>query len=254
MFLIGRGHKVAVLAVDPSSSKTGGSILGDKTRMIDLSRHTSAFVRPSPSSCTLGGVARNTTEAILLCEAAGYDIVLVETVGVGQSETMVADMVDMFVLLVAPGGGDELQGLKKGIVEMADMILVNKADGVLAGPAKVAQMEYLSALKFVQSNTPYWKPEVMRVSSSQKVGISEAWERMKACYRSLLTENELQKRRGQQRRKWMWKIVSEEIMTQVRTSPAVQNIIPSLEEGVKQGAMTSGYAAERILDSFRKGL
>ncbi|KAI8607118.1 ArgK protein, partial [Chytriomyces sp. MP71] len=139
MFLIEKGHRVAVLAVDPSSARTGGSILGDKTRMTELSRHDNAYVRPSPSRGTLGGVARNTSDAILLCEAAGYDIILVETVGVGQSETMVADMVDMFTLLVAPGGGDELQGMKKGIMELADLILVNKSDGVLEAPARMAQ-------------------------------------------------------------------------------------------------------------------
>jgi LAO/AO transport system kinase len=178
MYLVDKQNKAAVLAVDPSSAKTGGSILGDKTRMIELSRHPNAFIRPSPSSCALGGVARNTNDAIILCEAAGYNVIMVETVGVGQSETMycisansrVADMVDMFVLLVAPGSGDELQGIKKGIVEMADMIIINKADGELMNAARMAQAEYRNALKYIQPSSNNWMPEVMLASSHQRQG------------------------------------------------------------------------------------
>lgn len=178
MHLVNSGHKVAVLAVDPSSTRTGGSILGDKTRMTLLSREDNAYVRPSPSRGTLGGVARNTNEAIVLCEAAGFDVILVETVGVGQSETMVADMVDMFVLLVPPAGGDELQGLKKGIVELSDLVLVNKADGPLENAARNAQLEYTSALKYVKRDTGPWTSRVMRVSSQTGKGINEAWDAM----------------------------------------------------------------------------
>lgn len=185
MFLISQGHRVAVLAVDPSSSRSGGSILGDKTRMTELSRNDNAFIRPSPSSGSLGGVARNTNDAIVLCAAAGYDVILVETVGVGQSETMVADMVDMFTLLVAPGAGDELQGMKKGIVELSDMILVNKADGELAAAARMAQIEYTSALKYLQPSTQGWTPQILPVSSHANTGITEAWDSMKEYYKIL---------------------------------------------------------------------
>ncbi|KAJ1970519.1 hypothetical protein H4R35_005817, partial [Dimargaris xerosporica] len=169
------GHRLAVLAVDPSSVITGGSILGDKTRMPNLSRNPQAYIRPSPSRGTLGGVAKNTHESMLLCEAAGYDICLVETVGVGQSETMVADMVDMFILLVPPGGGDELQGLKKGVMELADMVIVNKADGELLNAACRAKMEYTSALKFMHPRTPEWRVPVTMVSAMTGKGLPEAW-------------------------------------------------------------------------------
>ncbi|KAK3835094.1 MAG: methylmalonic aciduria cblA type [Linnemannia elongata] len=184
MYLVSKGHRVSVLAVDPSSARTGGSILGDKTRMTELSRHDMAYVRPSPSRGTLGGVARNTTEAITLCEAAGYDICLVETVGVGQSETMVADIVDMFVLLVPPAGGDELQGMKKGIMELSDLVIVNKSDGALVDSARYAQIEYTSALKFVKAITSYWKARVIRVSSmgGPEAGVGLAWDTMKEYF------------------------------------------------------------------------
>ncbi|KAJ3333103.1 hypothetical protein HDU76_011471 [Blyttiomyces sp. JEL0837] len=250
MFLIEEGHKVAVLAVDPSSAKTGGSILGDKTRMPELSKSDHAYVRPSPSRGTLGGVARNTNEAILLCEANGYDIVLVETVGVGQSETMVADMVDLFVLLVAPGGGDELQGMKKGIMELADLILVNKSDGVLEGPARLAQMEYISALKFLRNDESDWKPSVLRVSSAEKKGIRKAWDNMTEFYANAVANSSLERRRGQQRHKWMWKIISEELLHRVRSDKKVEAIIRKLEKGVVEGSVTSSQAADEVLDTF----
>ncbi|RKP35816.1 ArgK protein [Dimargaris cristalligena] len=173
-----QGYRLSVLAIDPSSILTGGSILGDKTRMPNLSRNTNAYIRPSPNRGTLGGVARNTHQSMLLCEAAGYNVCLVETVGVGQSETMVADMVDMFVLLVPPGGGDELQGMKKGIMEIADMVLVNKADGDLLNAARRAQIEYTSALKFMHHRFSSWRPPVLPVSSMQKEGLKEAWSSM----------------------------------------------------------------------------
>ncbi|KAI9352613.1 LAO/AO transport system ATPase [Obelidium mucronatum] len=254
MFLIEKGHKVAVLAVDPSSARTGGSILGDKTRMTELSRNDNAYVRPSPSRGTLGGVARNTSDAILLCEAAGYDIVLVETVGVGQSETMVADMVDLFTLLVAPGGGDELQGMKKGIVELSDLILVNKSDGVLEVPARMAQMEYTSALKFVQPSKGTWKPEVLRVSSAEKRGIEEAWTCMETFYNTLRESGDFDKMRAEQRRKWMWDILRHELMERVAADAGVKEIAEEMEHEVMEGNITSGMAAEKLLSTFFKGL
>ncbi|KAJ3240803.1 hypothetical protein HDU81_002656 [Chytriomyces hyalinus] len=252
MFLIGKGHRVAVLAVDPSSARTGGSILGDKTRMTMLSRDDNAYVRPSPSRGTLGGVARNTSDAILLCEAAGYDIILVETVGVGQSETMVADMVDMFTLLVAPGGGDELQGMKKGIMELSDVILVNKSDGVLEVPARMAQMEYTSAIKFMQPNKGTWKPQVLRVSSAENRGIAEAWDTMQSFYKSLHETGEFSKIRAEQQRKWMWSILRHELMERVKEDRGVKHLAADLERDVMQGRITSGFAAEVLLRAFLK--
>ncbi|KAI8815582.1 ArgK protein-domain-containing protein [Fimicolochytrium jonesii] len=250
LYLISQGHKVAVLAVDPSSSRTGGSILGDKTRMPDLSRHDMAYIRPSPSSCTLGGVARNTNEAILLCEAGGYDIILVETVGVGQSETMVSEMTDFFTLLVAPGGGDELQGMKKGIVELSDLILVNKSDGDLEPASRVAVMEYLSALKFVTRNWEGWRPEVLPVSSHRGKNIPETWETMKRFYDASESAGELYKRRGSQRTHWMWRQINDELMWRLKTDKPVRQMINTLEPQVYEGLLTSGQAADKVLHEF----
>ncbi|KAJ3082888.1 hypothetical protein HK102_001400 [Quaeritorhiza haematococci] len=250
MYLIDQGHRVAVLAVDPSSTRTGGSILGDKTRMIELSRAEHAFVRPSPSSGTLGGVARNTNEAILLCEAAGYDVILIETVGVGQSETMVADMVDMFTLLVAPGAGDELQGIKKGIVELSDLIIVNKADGDLMAQARAAQMEYTSALKFLQSQESGWKPKVLPVSAREKSGIDKAWDTMKEYYWLMRDSHDLEIKRGEQQKKWMWHRITDELITRLKRDHDVRSMIRKLEQSVFEGHITSGQAADRILEAF----
>ncbi|KAI9298120.1 ArgK protein, partial [Neoconidiobolus thromboides FSU 785] len=206
-------YKVAVLAVDPSSTKTGGSILGDKTRMYELSRNDMAYVRPTPSRGTLGGVARNTNEAILLCEAAGYDIILVETVGVGQSETVVADMVDVFTLIVPPAGGDELQGMKKGIMEMSDIIIVNKADGDLINSATRAQTELISALKFMHPNTMGWETKVLKISSLKKEGIQEVWENLN-LFNNFISNNNIKKnKRGQQQIRWMWREVTSSLLT-----------------------------------------
>ncbi|TPX38200.1 hypothetical protein SmJEL517_g00224 [Synchytrium microbalum] len=250
MFLIAKGHKVAVLAVDPSSTRTGGSILGDKTRMTLLSRADEAYVRPSPTSGNLGGVARNTNEAILLCEASGYDIILVETVGVGQSETMVSDMTDMFTLLVAPGAGDELQGMKKGIVEMSDLILVNKADGVLAIPARAAQMEYTSALKFSQPAHPDWRPKVLAMSSAENIGIDKVWEAMQEYYKIMQESGSLHTKRGLQRKKWMWQQITDELLWRLKTDSNVKDMVLSLEAGVFRGDITSGQAAEDCVRAF----
>ncbi|KAF3852503.1 hypothetical protein F7725_005858 [Dissostichus mawsoni] len=202
--LTGRGHKVSVLAVDPSSCTTGGSLMGDKTRMTELSRDMDAFIRPSPASGTLGGVTRTTNEAVVLCEGAGYDIVLVETVGVGQSEFAVADMVDMFVLLIPPAGGDELQGIKRGIIERADLVVVTKADGDLLGPARRIQAEYTSALKLLRRQSKSWNPEVVRASSHTNEGIPEVWAKLESYRDAMLASGELQGRRRAQQKVWMW--------------------------------------------------
>ncbi len=195
---IAQGHKVAVLAVDPSSSKSGGSILGDKTRMAGLAQHDDAFIRPSPTGGSLGGVARRTRESVMLCEAAGYDIIIVETVGVGQSETEVADMVDMFVLLLLPGSGDELQGIKKGIVELADMIVVNKADGDLELQAKRVRTDYSAALKLLHPSSANWQPKVVTCSALTGKGIPELWQSVMEFGVIMTKSGELKNRRGEQ--------------------------------------------------------
>ncbi|KAF9942283.1 hypothetical protein BGZ67_002302 [Mortierella alpina] len=256
MYLVSKGHRVSVLAVDPSSSRTGGSILGDKTRMTELSRNTMAYVRPSPSRGTLGGVARNTTEAITLCEAAGYDICLVETVGVGQSETMVADIVDMFVLLVPPAGGDELQGMKKGIMELSDLVIVNKSDGALVDSARYAQIEYTSALKFVKAITSYWKAKVIRVSSmgGPEGGIEQAWNTMKEYFHIMESSGELQRKRGQQRKILMWRQVSSELMDLLHEDDQVRAMSIKLEDKVLKNEVMSGAAAHQIVERFMKGM
>ncbi|KAK3839793.1 MAG: methylmalonic aciduria cblA type [Linnemannia gamsii] len=256
MYLVSKGHRVSVLAVDPSSTRTGGSILGDKTRMTELSRHDMAYVRPSPSRGTLGGVARNTTEAITLCEAAGYDICLVETVGVGQSETMVADIVDMFVLLVPPAGGDELQGMKKGIMELSDLVIVNKSDGALVDSARYAQIEYTSALKFVKAITSYWKARVIRVSSmgGPEAGVGLAWDTMKEYFDIMESSGELQKKRGHQRKIWMWRQVSSELMDLLHEDTQVRKMADDLEAKVLKNEVMSGAAAHQIVEKFMKGM
>ncbi|KAI1315561.1 hypothetical protein EDD11_000634 [Mortierella claussenii] len=263
MYLLSKGHRVSVLAVDPSSARTGGSILGDKTRMTELSRDTKAYVRPSPSRGTLGGVciegarvARNTTEAITLCEAAGYDICLVETVGVGQSETMVADIVDMFVLLVPPAGGDELQGMKKGIMELSDLVIVNKSDGALVDSARNAQIEYTSALKFVKAISSNWKAKVIRVSSmgGPEGGIEQAWNTMKEYFDIMESSGELQRKRGSQRKIWMWRQVSSELLDLLNEDEQVRELANTLEAKVLQNKMMSGAAAHQIVERFMKGM
>ena len=205
--LTARGLRVAVLAIDPSSSITGGSILGDKTRMELLARDPNAFIRPSPAGRTLGGVARRTREAMLLTEAAGFDVVLIETVGVGQSETAVADMVDMFVLLLSPGGGDELQGIKRGIMELADLVIVNKADGDLVPAAKRAAMEYKSALHLMRPKSAHWRPDVLLASSLKGTGIDEIWAAVSAHREALEGAGEIASHRAAQAQAWMWRFV-----------------------------------------------
>ena len=230
LFLIEQGHRVAVLAVDPSSQLTGGSIMGDKTRMNELAQHPEAFIRPSPSSGILGGVARKTRETMLICEAAGYDVVIVETVGVGQSETMVSSMVDLFLLLMLPNAGDELQGIKKGVLELADLVVVNKSDGKQESLAKTAQAEYRKALHLLPSTKTSWTPKILRCSSLEKRGMDEIWEAVKNFREVLQSSGEWKKQRQTQTGKWMWTLVEEGLLKNFRNQPNLQNQIPELEK------------------------
>ncbi|KAI3353084.1 hypothetical protein L3Q82_019647 [Scortum barcoo] len=248
--LTSRGHKVSVLAVDPSSCTTGGSLMGDKTRMTELSRDMDAFIRPSPTSGTLGGVTRTTNEAIVLCEGAGYDIVLVETVGVGQSEFAVADMVDMFVLLIPPAGGDELQGIKRGIIERADLVVVTKSDGDLVVPARRIQAEYTSALKLLRRQSKSWNPKVVRASSDTREGIPEVWAKMESYRDAMLASGELQGRRRAQQKVWMWSLIQENVLRHFQDHPSVRDALPNLEEKVTKGAISPGLAADLLLKAF----
>jgi len=251
LHLTGLGHKVAVLAVDPSSALTGGSILGDKTRMELLSRDKNAFIRPSPSGGTLGGVARRTREAMLLVEAAGYDVVIIETVGVGQSETAVAEMVDMFLLLQSPGGGDELQGIKRGIMEMADLIVVNKADGALEKPAKMAQAEYIGALGLMRPKSPNWTPEVLLASALKNIGITEVWDAICTFEQRMVDSGELQGNRARQATSWMWSEIGEGLMDRFKADKAVADRLPGLEKQVADGQITPSAAAAELLGIFK---
>ncbi|KFP72067.1 hypothetical protein N310_08834, partial [Acanthisitta chloris] len=249
-----RKHKVSVLAVDPSSSTSGGSLLGDKTRMTELSRDMNAYIRPSPTRGTLGGVTRTTNEAILLCEGGGYDIVLVETVGVGQSEFAVADMVDMFILLLPPAGGDELQGIKRGIIEMADLVAINKADGDLVVPARRIQAEYVSAMKLLRKRSKLWRPKVMRISAKTGEGILEMWDTMSEFRDLMLTSGELIAKRRKQQKVWMWNLIQENMLEHFRSHLAVKDKIPLLEEKVLSGVLSPGLAADLLLKAFKDGL
>ncbi|EDV28449.1 uncharacterized protein TRIADDRAFT_19400 [Trichoplax adhaerens] len=254
--LTAMGHRVAVLAVDPSSNFTGGSLLGDKTRMADLSRDPNAYIRPSPSSGNLGGVTRTTNEAIVLCEATDYDIILVETVGVGQSEYAVADMVDMFVLLIPPAGGDELQGIKRGIVEMADLTLVTKADGDLMPAARRIQMEYTSAMKFVRRRLPFdiWLPSVFRISSVTGYGMDRAWSKMKQFHERMIDIGEFNKKRREQRKVWMWNHIQDQVLDRFKTHPLISQRLSSIEKRVQEGELTPGWGAEYLIELFTKKL
>jgi LAO/AO transport system kinase len=250
LHLVEHGHRVAVLAVDPSSTRTGGSILGDKTRMGELTRSDSAFVRPSPTAGTLGGVARRTREAMLLCEAAGFDVVMVETVGVGQSEVAVAGMVDLFAVVVAPGGGDELQGIKRGIIELADVVVVNKNDGDLAAAAKTTATDYSSALRLVRSKTQAWTPRVVLASALEGAGIDDLWSRVEEFRSTLDATGELDRRRAEQAREWMWSEVSESLMDALRSDERVADLADRLEAAVTAGDLPPAAAARQILDAF----
>jgi len=250
--LVEGGHRVAVLAVDPSSSVSKGSILGDKTRMEKLGASDDAFIRPSPTGGSLGGVARKTREAILVCEAAGYDVVLVETVGVGQSETAVAEMVDFFLLLKLAGAGDELQGIKRGILELADLIAINKADGNNLPAAELARAEFERALQILRPEDENgWTPKVVTSSGQTGAGLDEIWAAINEHHELLSANGELEKRRKQQLLGWMWSLVDEGLRAAVRAHPKVADTLASLEEAVLEGETTPTSAAEKILSTFK---
>jgi LAO/AO transport system kinase len=245
-YLTGKGHKVAVLAVDPSSTRTGGSILGDKTRMAQLAIDPNAFVRPSPSSGTLGGVAAKTRETMLVCEAAGYDVVMVETVGIGQSETAVADMTDFFLVLMLPGAGDELQGLKKGIVELADMIAVNKADGANIERARRAAADYRAALNILTPQSSTWSPPVTTYSALTRNGIDELWAQVLAHKKKMTGSGELETRRREQQVKWMWTMLEERLTARLRSDASVRAKLRQAEAQVAAGKLAPTLAVEEI--------
>ena len=245
--LCARDHQVAVLAVDPSSSVHGGSVLGDKTRMEDLSRHPRAFIRPSPSGGTLGGVAAKTRETLLLCEAAGFDVVLVETVGVGQSEVAVRSMVDFFLLLQIAGAGDELQGIKKGVIEMADSIVVNKADGDNIPRANLARVEYSRVLHFLQPYTPGWSPRALACSALHDQGVAEIWDEISRFHRHLEDSGLFESRRREQNRQWFHTLLREAVLGQFHARPAIIAALPDLESRVAAGQCPVLEAVEELL-------
>ncbi|WP_405003480.1 methylmalonyl Co-A mutase-associated GTPase MeaB [Kitasatospora purpeofusca] len=248
--LTAQGHKVAVLAVDPTSSRTGGSILGDKTRMERLAVDPQAFVRPSPTSGTLGGVAKATRESMLVMEAAGYDVVLIETVGVGQSETTVAGMVDSFLLLSLARTGDQLQGIKKGVLELADVIAVNKADGPHELDAKAAARELAGALRLLQAPDAPWTPPVLTCSGRDGGGLDVVWERLQQHRKVLDATGALAAKRRDQQVEWTWAMVHDQLLTRLHSHPEVGRLVPELERRVREGTMTATLAADRILDAF----
>jgi LAO/AO transport system kinase len=250
LHLVASGRRVAVLAVDPSSRRTGGSILGDKTRMTELSRSEGAFIRPSPTGGTLGGVARRTRESIILCEAAGFDVILVETVGVGQSETAVADMVDLFCLLLLPSAGDELQGLKKGIVELAELILVNKADGATRPAALQAVADYRAALRLLRPISRVWQPEVMPVSALTEDGLDLVWGQIQRHQAVLSEAGEKQGRRAAQAQAALWADLGEGLIAALKRREAIAERIPVIEAQVRDGTMTPMAGARHLLALF----
>lgn len=247
--LIDKGRSLAVLAIDPSSKRGGGSILGDKTRMEELSRNERAFIRPSPAGATLGGVARRTREAMLLVEAAGFDTVIVETVGVGQSETAVSDMVDMFIVLLLPAGGDDLQGIKRGVIELADLIVVNKADGDLKATAKRSAADYQHALRMLRSPTEGWTPEVATSSALAGEGVTEVWDVIGRFRKAVGTQG-IARRRAEQARAWMWNEVGETLLVELRKHADVKKMVNGLEREVENGKTTPAAAARRMLEAF----
>lgn len=251
LHLISKGHRVAVLAVDPSSPIAGGSILGDKTRMEHLSRDEAAFIRPSPAGSALGGVALKTRESMLLCEAAGYDVILVETVGVGQSEHQVAGMVDFFLVLMLPGGGDELQGIKKGILELADAIIINKADGDSEASARTTRQHYSSAMSLLK-HSGHWDPQVVTCSALHNVGVADAWSMIEA-FRELATESgALARNRAEQNLAWMHQLVDELLRMGLKQHPEVRKALPDLQSQVANADITPLAAAMRVIELSRR--
>lgn len=250
--VINQGHRVAVLAVDPSSGLSGGSVLGDKTRMPTLSTNPSAFIRPSPAGATLGGVARRTREAILLCEAAGMDVIIVETVGVGQSETAVAQMTDLFLLLLLPAGGDELQGMKRGIMELADIILVNKADGELQAAAGRAAAEFANAVRLLRPRISGWTVSVRTCSALTGQGVAEAWSLVEDFRARFSSNGGIAERRAAQAREWMWSEIRDLLTSALTESDAVKRRLGELEDAVVKGTVPATQAARDIVDRFLK--
>jgi len=249
LYLISQGKRVAVLAVDPSSPLAGGSILGDKTRMEELSRREEAFIRPSPAEGALGGVAQKTRESMLLCEAAGYDVILVETVGVGQSEYQVAGMVDFFMVLMLPGGGDELQGIKKGILELADALVINKADGESENLAKVSRTHYTSAMNLLR-HTSFWTPRVMTCSALKSVNIDAVWGMVLDYYYQAVEQDVFTRKRARQNRDWMHQLINEMLLLKLAQNPEVKKLMPVLEGQVESRQTTAYAAARRIIDQL----
>ncbi len=249
--VIEQGHKLAVLAVDPTSALSGGSILGDKTRMELLSRNPNAFIRPSPAGGALGGVARRTRETMLLCEAAGFDVVVVETVGVGQSETAVAEMTDMFLLLLLPGGGDELQGIKRGIMELADLILVNKADGDQQAAARRTVSDYSLALHFLHARSKNWQARVQACSALSGQGVAEVWQTVEEYRQTLTGVGEIESRRAAQAKAWMWSETADALLAELKANTEVRQLVGLLESEVVSGTLPPTVAAEKLLKAFK---
>jgi len=250
IYLLERGHQVAVLAVDPSSPVTGGSILGDKTRMEGLAQQAGAFIRPSPSGGSLGGVAERTREAMLVCEAAGYDVVIVETVGIGQSEVRVRSMVDFFLVLLQPGAGDELQGIKRGVLELADGLVVNKADGAQLEAAKRCAAEHARALGLLHARSKSWSPRVLMASALEGTGIDEVWKAVLEQTAALEASGERQARRREQAREWMWGLVEEGLRRAFRAHPDVSRQIDALERAVQNLEISPAAGARALLVAF----
>jgi LAO/AO transport system kinase len=253
LHLVALGHRVAVLAVDPSSPVSGGSILGDKTRMERLAQSEAAYIRPSPSGGSVGGVAHRTREGMLVCEAAGFDVVIVETVGVGQSEVGVHAMVDFFAVLLQPGAGDNLQGMKRGVLELADVLVVTKADGDQRRMAERTRVEHAQALELLRPASPVWTPRVIAASAVNGEGVAELWELVLAHRKALTASGELAARRQLQAREWMWSLVREGLDRAFRGHPAVARRIPSLEREVEAHRTTPAAAARTLLEAFEKG-
>jgi LAO/AO transport system kinase len=247
MYLIERGHRVAVLAVDPSSTRTGGSILGDKTRMQRLAVHPDAYIRPSPTSGTLGGVAKTTRETIVLLEAAGFDVILVETVGVGQSEVAVANMVDTFVFLTLARTGDQLQGIKKGVLELADIVVVNKADGEYLAEARSAARELAGAIRLIYPRETLWRPPVLTMSALEGTGLEDVWDTVERHRQVLTDAGEFEARRRAQQVDWTWQMVRDTVLDRVLSNPAVCNVRAEVERQVLAGELTPAMAAQQIL-------
>lgn len=248
--LVDQGLKPAVLTVDPSSAISGGSILGDKTRMETLARRPEAYIRPSPSGKTLGGVTRRSRETLLLCEAAGFNVILVETVGVGQSETRVAEMTDMFVLLLQPGAGDELQGIKRGIMELADLVLINQADDGREELANHSAADYRHALQLLRPRSAEWKTEVATCSARDRLGIDNAWDAVKRHQAALADSGELEKLRAEQARAWLWSEVQDSLVADLREKYGVSHRISDLEAAVSEGRMPATTAADKLLEIY----